>query len=247
MLADKRFRSTIKKLKDTYTEVGCPIPKDGCKDLQGYLDWQKSYSKVRSELYKSDAYKNAIQKITGGKERISLEELNAKEDFEKSFFPPMYGYVFDDILVEQGLDPKDADFQSFMENHFFFNQKEYSESIFNIKWTRNDDTDKMELFVQILPHTTGEDIKTHFSEIKKDQAYLPKEVIRNRKKIYIERDLWIINEYYRIKAHRKERPRTKRHELSQSIESIIQRNMPKKWGDLSTAYIRTIITRSKTM
>jgi hypothetical protein len=200
LIQNKKFQNKLEVLLSSYKAIGSPIPKSGVKNLDGQMEWINNFWKKYYE-----------RKKTG---------LNEQE------LPQLWGYWIDDILTEFKLDPKNSKYSDFLESYIFFGKKHLNESFFETRWIRNQETDKMELFIQIYPHTKREHISAFWDEIVKDQKYLPEYIGKSKKWENFDRDLEIYTIYQKIKS---ERP-SKRALLSgHSLDFTI-------WGELTTKY-----------
>ena len=251
MLQDEKFKQSIKNIKTIFARFDSPLPKGGFKDNAEYEKWREKYYLSRSNRTNRALYEKKKYEITRGKKKLTHEQVLRLRKLEDEFFPPLYGYIFDDILKQQGVDPNDEGYRSFLEQYVFFGDEEYFENPLSIHWIRNKDTDKMELFIQIFPHTIEEDIKSYWSEIKKDQQILKRNegdhTDRNRKQIFINREIWIIKKSKQLKAKRQgKNVRAKRGQESQSIEATIMRTLPKRFGTVTYGNLRMILKRSRT-
>lgn len=200
LVKDKVFQSRLQSLLDSYKQINSPLPKSGVKNLDGQMEWINTFWKRYYEFKK-----------TG----LTEEEL-----------PQLWGYWIDDILAEFNLDPKNRKYSDFLESYIFFNRKHLNESFFETRWIRNQETDKMELFIQIYPHTKREHLSAFWNEIIKDQKYLSGYIGKSKKWENFDRDLEIYTIYKKIKS---ERLSERALQSEDPLDFVI-------WGELTTKY-----------
>src|SRR5665213_2554261 len=117
LLLDKKFQDGVKRLKAKFARFDCPIPQGGLKNYQEFLDWHKKYGEAYSKAIQSEEYKNEIKRLTGGKEKISFDELQAVDKFKSEFLPEPYGYDLEKILEECNVDLKDKELYEFTDHY----------------------------------------------------------------------------------------------------------------------------------
>ena len=154
-----------KKMSDFFAErekMGYPIPKKGFKTWDQYIDWGKDFWKRYSELEKT----------------VPEDEL-----------PTDLWEFQQEILTDAELDWKNKKYVDFLDSYMFFGVRHLCEELFVIKWIRNTETDKMELFLQLHPHTRREHILKFWDEISKEQKYLPGYTGKNKERTAFDRKL----------------------------------------------------------
>lgn len=199
MLRDPWFVEKADWLRNRFAKVGCPLPEKPFKKYQEYLDWNTKFWDRYSEMERSPEFLAEKQKITGGKEKIPLEEYRALEEFREQFLPPIYGQTFSEILEHFKIDRNDEGFKSFLELYFFFGQTEYPTRLFNIIWKRNEKTDEFELFIRIYGHTKKEDIMDHWEWIAREQKIMKDFIGKSKAWKAFDRDIEIYNCYKKLK------------------------------------------------
>ncbi len=242
MLLNPVFREKISWLKNKFAEFGCPIPKEGFSSLKEFMDWNGRYMSMYSKVQATPEYQEKFRKATGGKQMFGIEELNNILDLEERLLPPMYGYFYDDLLEEFGIEKTNRDFRDFLEHHIFFNKEDFPNSLFAIRWIRNKETDKMELFIQLFGHTKKEDITNYWDFIKPDLKLLPDYVGRNKEWETFARD----NEIYEIfLSIRKGRAKNRSQETKgeRAMDREIYSRINSKYPEVSLSKIRGILSR----
>lgn len=242
ILRDPWFKEKAAWLKKRLSDAGCPLPARPFKTYREFLKWNDTFWKRFSEIEHSPEFIKEKERITGGKDRISIEEYSELEDLREQLLPPMYGQVFRDILnyFRIGKDD-DAGFRDFLEHYFFYGKTEYSTSLFAISFKRNEKTDEFELFVRIYGHTKKEDIVRDWEWIAQEQKRLKDYVGKNKAWETFNRDMEIYDLY---KALREESGK-KRHKKWQSTDMWIYSDLHDRYPDLTTENIRTIVSRTR--
>jgi hypothetical protein len=243
LLLNPKFQERVKWLKNTFARFDCPIPKEGFKNLQEYMDWNRNvFWKKYADLEASQEYKNKVKEITGGKPTYGTAEYNQIEEFKDKFLPPIYGQYMEGMLEEFGFNRKDEGFKDFLEYHIFLNKQHYPTPLFNIRWIRNPKTEKMELFIELLGHTKKEDIVDHWDWVAQEQKYLPNYMAKNKEWSSFPRDNAIYEIYLRIKAERAD-GRAKTKNGQHAIDDEIYQRIRQQFGELSLSNIRNIISK----
>jgi len=240
MIRSPWFTEKICWLKKRFEEVGCPLPTEPFGKYYMYLDWNKKYWDRYGEMELSPEFLEAKTRITGNKETMNVEEFNALEEFRKTFLPPVYGNVFDEILEYFNIDRDDKGFRNFLEFYIFFGEKEYHVSPFMISWIRNSITDKFELFIQIYGHTKKTDIMKHWDWISHEQKDLKNFIGKNKAWKTFDRDIEIYNCYKELKN-----PQKKRSAGFRAIDGLVYTKLAKKYPKLTISGIRTIVSRTQ--
>ncbi|MFH1200980.1 MAG: hypothetical protein V1484_01475 [bacterium] len=242
ILRDPWFKEKISWLKRRFTEVGCPIPKNGFKKYKSYLKWNNRFWKHYSEMEKSAEYQEKVFEITGGKKLISRQKYDQIEKFKRDFLPPIYGQDFREILEHFNIVPDHRRFKDFLEFHLFLNKKEYPISPFGIKWIRNQKTRQMELMVQIYGHTKKEDFIKHWNWIAKEQKDLPDFIGKSKEWENFERDMEIYDAYKEMKKE-VEAVFGKRGFSVYTIDKKVYSKLHSKYSKITTTSIRTIVAK----
>lgn len=240
VLHDPWFQEKISWLKKRFAEVGCPLPKRPFKTYKEYMAWNDLFWQRYSDMEKDPEYLKAKLRITGGKDTISSKEYYELEDLREKFFPPVYGAKYREILEHFDIDPKDRGFHDFLERYIFFGRDYYPTSLFRISWIRNQKLKKMELFIQIEPHTKLTDIQKYWSEIVEEQRRFKSFSGKNKAWEDFERDLEVYNQYKLLK-----KADTRRMNNGQAIDIKIYSEIHKKYPKLTITNIRTIISRTR--
>lgn len=243
MLHNPWFKRKITWLKSKFKEFNCPVPKDGFKTLNEYMDWNRNkFWRSYIDIENSVEFKKEFNKITGGKSSWGSREQDEIEKLRLNLLPPVYGSVYDEILKRFGVDRKYKGFRDFLERHIFFNKHTYSTPLFSTHWTRNKKTNKMELFIRIFGHTRKEDLMNNWNYILKEQESLPDFQGKNKKWINFKRDNDIFELYLKLKRRREAKRSGK---FERRIDEEIYIEIKKKHYDLSLGTIRSIIYRVK--
>ncbi|OGG49290.1 hypothetical protein A2704_01160 [Candidatus Kaiserbacteria bacterium RIFCSPHIGHO2_01_FULL_54_36b] len=238
MLRNPWFIDKIAWLKNRFKEVGCPLPNKGFKKYAQYEAWRDKFWDTHSAMGQSAEYKARVREITGGKDRISLEEYNAVEAFKESYLPPVYGAVFGDIIEHFKINRDDRQFRQFVELYIFLGKTEHPTSLFSVRWIRNRKTDQMELFIQLFGHTKKEDIVNNWDFITRDQHHLPGYLGKSKEWKEFERDLEVYEAYKKLRKNVLRRP--DREAADYKVISELGRKYPK----LTTGQIRGIVTKT---
>lgn len=242
MLRDPWFTEKVLWLKKRFADCGCPIPTKGFKKYKSYMTWNKKFWDRYSEMEKSQAHKDGVLKITGGKKRISGEEFDRLEKFKEEFLPPVYGQHFREILEHFNIKPDHRRFKDFLEFHVFLGRNEYPESPLQIKWIRNKKTSQMELFVQIYGHTKKNDLNKHWKWVAEEQKHLPEFIGKNKEWVMFDRDIEIYNNYKKLK----ESDSSRIYNLPMTgIDVKIWAKLHEKYPKLTITNIRTIVAETK--
>lgn len=246
MLRDPWFTEKVDWLKKRFHEIGCPIPKNGFKKYKDYIKWNERFWKRYNEIEKSPEYGEGFLKITGGKNRLSMEEYNKLKKFREEFLPPIYSQHFREILKHFGISSDNRRFKDFLELHVFLGRKEYAEHPLQIKWIRNHKTNQAELFVQIYGHTKKEDLENNWHWIAQEQKYLPDFIGKNKEWKTLERDLEIYSEYKKLKStHKINKKDLPGIHKPRGLDVKLFFNLHKKYPKLTITSIRTIVARAK--
>lgn len=240
MLRDQWFQEKIGWLKSRFREVGCPLPKRPFKTYKEYMAWNDVFWQRYAEMEKTPEYLEAKLRITGNKEKMSSKEYYEIEDFREKFLPPVYGAIYREILEHYEIDPKDRGFHDFLERHIFFGRDYYPTSLFRISWIRNEKLKKMELFVQIEPHTKLADIQEYWSQIVEEQKRFPNFSGKNKAWEDFERDLEVYNLYKKLKGSG-----SKRNTSNSALDKEIFYEISKKYPKITITNIRTIVSRTR--
>ncbi len=241
MIRDPWFIDKIVWLKQRFTETGCPLPKKPFKNYKQYYSWNDKFWKHYAEMEKSTEFAEAKLRITGGKQRFTFEELDALERFKEDFLPPVYGQTYTEILQHFKIDYNDRGFRDFLERYIFFGRTGYPTPHFYVTLKRNQKTQELELFIRILGHTKKEDIVKGWAQISKEQKHLKNYIGKNKEWETFERDIEIYDHYKKIKDSMK----TERSADLQAVDMKIFIKLHKKWPELTTVSIRTIVTKTK--
>ncbi len=246
MLRDPWFIKKVAWLKERFAEVGSPLPRRPFKRYIDYLAWNDRYWKRFAEMETTEKFLEAKQRITGGKEKMSMEEYYALEDFRKEFLPPVYGETYSEILKHFNIDTQDKGFRDFLEFYLFFGQKYYHTSPFSVVWRRNEKTDEMELFLHLHGHTKKEDIVRHWSWVASDQKHLKDFIGKNKAWKTFDRDIEIYGVYKQLRESG-----VKRHGGSDPFEGItaldkdIWAQLHKKYPKITTENIRKVVSHTR--
>lgn len=215
LLKNKDFIKTIKKLKDGFKDLGCPLPKDGLKSDQDFEAWNKKY--------------------------WSLIEIKIKA---KKEIPDIYNGVFYDLLKENGVDPNNDYYRNFLKRYVFFNEKEPNTVPVSYKVTINNKTKEYELYIRIFPHTTKEDIDSIWKLIEKEKKIIFKDKkVRSRAWQYMDRDFKIFDIYEKIKMLSPEEKRKISPDIR--TEQLILKKLSSKYENISYETIRGAINKVK--
>ena len=244
LLLNSIFQNEVEQLIKRFENFDCPIPKDGFKKYSQYEEWLKGYYAAYSRLISSQKYKDQIEKITGGKGFISSEEYQRKEDLDYNFLPIPYGEYIMDIMDKCGVDRKDTVLYDFIDHYIFFKQENLATPLFNVVWKRNEETDRMELFIQLLGNTRKEDFINNWDQILVDQKLLPDYKERNKPWSTFERDFEIHEKYLELKnGLAGKRASIKNGELA--IDDRLYSEFLHKYPELTLSIVRDAIKKIK--
>lgn len=112
IINDPKFKNLIKKLLKAFSELGCPVSKDGFKTYKEYFEWSDKYLSKRAKIEYSKSFKNKKAKITSGRISWSDKEQKQIEILENKELPPMYGENIDKLLFDLGLQRKEKYYSS---------------------------------------------------------------------------------------------------------------------------------------
>lgn len=241
MVRNPWFKEKEAWLKKRFADVGCPLPVQPFKTYREYLAWNERFWKRYGEMEHGPEYKAEVQRITGGKERFSLEEYGALEEFKERYLPPVYGETFREILEHFHIDPLDQGFRDFLDFYFFFGQKEYHTTPLSIVWRREKPESDMELFIKIYPHTTRDDLLRSWHWIAHEQQYFKNRIGKNKAWTTFERDLEVYNLYKKLRTESGKKRQARWRATDQWIYSELHSEYP----NLTTENIRTIISRTR--
>ncbi|RJQ33041.1 hypothetical protein C4572_00090 [Candidatus Parcubacteria bacterium] len=240
-------------LKKRFTEVGCPLPRNGFKHYKQYLAWNDRYWKRYSEMQRLKEYHEGRIKITGGKERISPEEFWQLQDFDYEFLPPVYGAIYREIFEYFKLPTNNSYYHDFFEAYIFFGKTDYSISPFRIRIIRNQKTGKFEFFIQLFGHTRKEDIINRWDFIATEQKnsanLIGKSAGKNKEWETLDRDIEVYKIYKEIKSnHEIARERDIGFQSifkARSVDTKIFTQIHEKYPKLTITAIRSIVRRTK--
>ena len=214
LVKDEKFQNKLQILLSSYKEIGAEIPRAGVKNLDGFLRWTNNFWNKYSKL-----------------ERSGVSEEN---------LPQLFGYWADDILAEFSLDIKNRKYSDFLELYVFFKRDHLKESFFEVRWIRNKETDTMELFIQIYPHTKREHISAFWDDIVMDQKHLSGYIGKSKKWENFDRDLEIYTIYKKIKS---QRPNKRALQSETPLDFAIWGELTIKYRSLKLSDIRKAISR----
>jgi len=230
----KRFDHLRRRLK----EVGHEVPEDGFSSTEERMAWIKKYSRdIIPELKNSQEYKRKIEEITNGKEKLSDEELNKKEEFKQEFIPDPE-VVFKNILDHFNVDTNLGNWRYFMHLYFFRKKKRYPLSPYKISESTNEDTGEIELHVRIYGHTRRKDICENWGKIKEIQKGLPNYQKRSKDFENIERNMDVFEKYKQIKNEGIKKGYDR-------IDEQVYSELKEKYPDLGFGQIRDIYSKVK--
>ena len=230
----KRFDRLRERLK----EVGCEVPEDGFSSKEETLAWKRKYFReIIPELKKSQEYKRKIEEITSGKDELSDEELNKKEEFMQEFIPDPE-IVFKNILDHFNVDTNLGNWRYFMHQYFFLKKKRYPLSPYKIRESTDEDTGEIKLHVRIYGHTRKKDICENWGKIKEMQKGLPNYQKRSKDFENIERDMDVFGKYKKIKNEGTE-------EVYDRVDEQVYSELNEKYPDLGLGQIRDIYSKVK--
>lgn len=241
ILRDPWFQEKATWLRKRFNESGCPIPKQPFKTYREYLAWNDLFWEQYTNIEHSQALKDAVNNITQGKTTLTAKEFYAVEDVREKMLPPLYGQVFRDMLDHFKIDRDDRGFHDFLELYFFFGKTEYPTSYLTVVWKRNEKTDEMELFVQILGHTKREDLERVWPMISEEQKHLKDFVGKSKAWTTFERDLEIYTLYKKLR----EESGRKRQEKWHATDQWIYSELHEKYPALTPVNIRNIISKTQ--
>ena len=245
VLENPNFGKRIKALKDKFAKFGCPIPPNG---LRGYKDYMLLHDNLHKQYVKgkkSKKYKDAILKITGGKELLTIEQISKIDELDREMLAPIvYGYDLENILEEFGLDKSDKEITDWIEFFFLFNEKDCLKDTISIKFIPAEKDKEPELWVRYRGYTKPSDIKR--KDIIDYQKLLPdysgKNKISDLNKI--RRNNIVIKEY---KELRENNPQLReRREKGQSAADIIVEKYKKKYPELNRDLVEQIVKNRHT-
>lgn len=230
MLKNPNFKLDIKWLKNRFAYFKVPVPKNGFKKYAEYEKWNKRFWDVWSKRSNSKAKKNAWAKFANKEGKIvGSENYDKYLQLEKDILPPVYGSYLRDLLQKYGFDPKDRKLHEFMIHHVFFGKTKYLEPPIEVVHKRNEKTNKMELFVKILPWTTRDDIVKEWKFIEENQEYYPEHIRKNKPWEFFERDYDIYQAYEKAKKMKKETGNKQR--IDQIARSLLGDKYPRTDSD----------------
>lgn len=201
LVNDPIFKKKVKGLRVVYEKAGCPLPSKGFEKYREYMDWLNVFWDAFTKIERG-ALAQEIKRIQEdpavSEDKKYWKIMNAHDQL----LPPTPGKFLEDCVREGGLDYKNRKYKDFLELHVFLGRLHLSEPLFNIRWIRNQKTEKMELFIQLLPHTKKEHIETFWTEVSKEVERLPGYLGKNKPWDTFERDLEIYHTYQQVKDER---------------------------------------------
>lgn len=239
MLADIWFVKKIAWLKKRFADFGCRVPPQGFRTHRQYQAWHKKYWNIHSKVSGSKEFLKKKEAIYSGRKTISVEEYTAIEKLEADFLPPMFGAVFGDILEHNKIDRDDRKFREFLELYIFRGKTEYSAPLLNVQWVKNKKTNEAELFIQILGHTTKEDIERNWDFITRDQKHLTNYIGKNKKWESYDRDIEIYTLYKKLRAGNSKN----RNDVC-PIDQEVYIELHKKYKSLTLMQVRSVVTKT---
>lgn len=241
ILRDPWFQDEIRWLKKRFEEVGCPVPEGGFAKAKEYFDWEKRYWKRYSEMKHSEEYRKAVHEITGGKDRVSLEEYNRVGEFEFDFLPPLYGECFEQMLRHYKIPKKDRRyFKNFIKHYVFLGMMEFPKSNLSLRWIENREGGH-DLVIQIYGRTKKEDLERHWDWISQFQKNLPDYIGKNKAWESMDRDI----EVYRLYQELREAGPARQKEMLSAVDTRIFASLHAKYPELTVSNIRSIVNKTK--
>ncbi len=239
MLLDPWFIEKIAWLKKRFKEVGCPLPPRGFKKYKQYLKWRDKYWEKRIEIAKSKEFISKKKEMAGKDGKMSREEFDRLEAFEKDYLPPLYGAVIGEILEHHKIQRDNGKFRDFVEWYIFLNRKDFLSPIMRVNMTRDPKTGEKKMFVQIFEYTKKEDLVNNWDFIADMQKHLPGYIGKSKQWESFDRDFEVYSLYKKL---REEKENDNNFTFNLDTEIYVQ--LHHKYKELTVNNIRDIISRT---
>jgi hypothetical protein len=220
LVSDPKFKKQVRDMLAEYKRIGAPLPPRPLTYDQ-YLEWLNQFW-------------NALSKL---------------DTFDQYELPPP-GNFLENLLEEFDFNPRNQEnrkFEDFLEAHVFRGQEHLHETLFEIRWIRNKETDKMELFLKIEPYTRKEHVEAFWDEIEKDQKHFPEYLGKSKEWSSFERDLYIFRTYEEIRnqmpARMKSVGKNWKVKGFRPVDFAVKLEVCEKYPNLSLSTIRKAIIR----
>ena len=239
MLKKPEFIKEIQWLKDRFEHFDIPIPENGFKKYQEYLDWNERFWNKVTESRKSNEFIEAVDALKDENGKIiGWDKINKKNKIEETLLPPIYGAFLKDLMQKHGFDRSDKELKKFLISYIFMGQKEFKEQPLKIVHKIDSKTRKPGLFVEIFPWTTKEDINRCWSDIKEEQRMYDEYIERNKPWEEFDRDVEI-HETYKKSLQKVKNDNIKAADIDVFSE------LHEKYPDITLLNIRKICERTK--
>jgi hypothetical protein len=197
LVHDPNFKKRVREMLNWYAQIGAPVPSKPM-EYSGYLEWLNKFWDAYTKLDMGEVA-NKQKQIQENTAIPNEEKYWVIMEMRDKTLPPTPGKFLEDLLEQFGHDPKNQKFDDFLEAYIFRGKKHLSESLFTIIWKRNTKSDKMELFIQLEPHTRKEHIEAFWDQIEDDLKHLPGHLGKSKEWKTLDRDLEVFNEYEALK------------------------------------------------
>lgn len=243
LIKDRKFQEQIRWLYSRYEKFGCPVPKGGFKTYTEYEKWLSLFWKIYYSIEKTNRPQKVITtsniSITNGLRKIRIRNII---DIYDPLFPPAPHEFIICILEQFEFDKDKNEYRGFISDYLFRGKKEYTENTFQIRWIRDEKTDKFELFIQILPNTKKEHIDLYWHHVIEEQKLLPGYIGKNKKWENFERDMYVYNVYKDLQ-NKLTSKRTSRKTGQRPLDEQTWLVIKKKYPRINLDQIKDIISR----